>query len=208
MNKLKSSLGSRPSWLGQAETGKAGSLFMACAALLFLAGCAQQQQYEIVEQICVPDMTRAEAMQIAEDVLGKMHFTIAKSDAELGVIRTRPLTGAQFFEFWRKDNVGVSAVLEANLHSIRRIAECSLRQQGTQLCIHCNVNAQRLHLPQREIHSRSRAYQMFSQSSPSRQTLILHKKQKQGMAWVDLGKDTKLATVILKRIEKRVKREE
>lgn len=167
---------------------------------LILAGCAKQQQYETVEQICVPDITKAEAMQITEDVLAKMHFTIAKSDAELGIIRTKPLTGAQFFEFWRKDNVGAFNATEANLHSIRRTAECRLRQQGTQLCIHCNVNVQRLHLPQRQIRSHSRAYDLFSQSGSTRQTLKLHDEQRRGMAWVDLGQDKQLATVILEQI--------
>ncbi len=170
------------------------------AYALIVAGCAQQQQYETVEQICLSDTSKAEVMQVAEDVLGKMHFTIAKSDAELGVIRTRPLAGAQFFEFWREDNVGAFNVLEANLHSIRRIAECSLKQQGTQLCIHCNVNIQRLHLPEHETRSRSRVYEMFSQSGPLRQILKLHDEQRRGMAWVDLGEDRQLATVILKQI--------
>lgn len=173
---------------------------------LIVAGCAKQQQYETVEQICLSDTSKAGVMQIAEDVLGETHFTIAKFDTELGIIRTRPLTGAQFFEFWRKDNVGSSNTLEANLHSIRRIAELDIKQQGTQLCIHCSVNTQRLRLPEREIRSRSRAYNMFSQSSASRQTLKLYREQKEGMAWVDLGEDKQLATVILKRIENKITR--
>jgi hypothetical protein len=181
------------------------------AYALIAAGCAESNRYETVEQICLSGTSKAEAMQIAEDVLGKMNFTIAKSDAELGVIRTKPLAGAQFFEFWRKDNIGAFNAAEANLHSIRRIAECSLREvpakrEPAQLCINCNVNVQRLRLPGREIRSRSRAYEMFSQSSPSMQTLELHRGQKRGMAWVDLGNDSKLATVILKQIENKISR--
>jgi hypothetical protein len=180
------------------------SLFTACAALLFLAGCAEPHRYEAIEQICPAGIDKQQAMQIADDVLGKMRFTIAKSDANLGVIKTRPLAGAQFFEFWRKDNVGAFNSAEANLHSIRRIAELNIKQQDSQLCIRCNVNTQRLRLPEQEPSSRSRPYDMFSQSSPTRQRLILNPKQKQGMAWVDLGNDTKLATVILKRIENKI----
>jgi hypothetical protein len=176
------------------------------AYALIVAGCAEPHRYETVEQICPVGLNKQQAMQIAEDVLGKMHFTIAKSDANLGVIRTRPLAGAQFFEFWRKDNVGAFNAAEANLHTIRRIAELDIRQQGTQLCIHCNVNTQRLHLPEREIRSRSRAYEMFSQSGRTRQTLKLHGEQRQRMAWVDLGNDTRLATAILKRIENKITR--
>ena len=180
------------------------SLLTACAVLSFLAGCAEPYQNETVEQICPVGLNKQQAMRIAEDVLGKMNFTIAKSDANLGVIRTTPLAGAQFFEFWRKDNVGAFNAAEANLHTIRRIAEIDIRQQGAQLCIHCNVNTQRLHLPEREIRSRARPYEMFSKSGRTRQTLKLHGEQRQRMAWVDLGNDTRLATAILKRIENKI----
>jgi hypothetical protein len=179
------------------------SLFTACAALLFLAGCAEPYRNETVEQICPAGIDKQQAMQIAEDVLGKLRFTIAKSDANLGVIKTRPLAGAQFFEFWRKDNVGSFNSAEANLHSIRRIAELNIKQQGTQLCIRCNVNTQRLHLPDRELTSRSQAYDIFSHGTP-KQKLKQNLKQKESMTWVDLGKDTRLATVILKRIENKI----
>ncbi|MFQ6034300.1 MAG: hypothetical protein ACE5NM_00430, partial [Sedimentisphaerales bacterium] len=124
---------------------------------LFPAGCAEQQRYETIEQICVPGVDKAEAMQIAEDVLAEMHFTIEKADLKTGIIRTRPLPGAQFFEFWRSDNVGVFNAAEANLHSIRRIAQICIRQktedrrrktdvcpQSCALCISCDVQVQRL----------------------------------------------------------------
>ncbi len=181
---------------------------LACVALCFLAGCAEQQQFKTVEQICVPGTDKAEAMQAAEDVLGKMHFTIDKADAEQGLIRTRPLPGAQFFEFWRSDNVGAFNSSEANLHSIRRVVELDISRQGGQLCIGCNVKVHRLSLPERQISSSARAYQMFSQSSPAMQRLEPHPEQKKSMAWLDLDNDIMLATEILKRIEKHVKSEE
>jgi hypothetical protein len=180
------------------------SLLSACAALSLLAGCAEPYRNETVEQICPVGLNKQQAMKIAEDVLGEMHFSIAKSDANLGIIKTRPLSGAQFFEFWRKDNVGSFNSTEANLHSIRRIAEININQQDSHLCIRCNVNVQRLHLPERELHSRARPYDMFSRSSPTRQRLKINPDQKKGMAWVDLGNDPELATVILKRIENKI----
>ncbi len=152
----------------------------------------------------MPDTAKAEAMQTAENVLGKMHFTIEKADADIGLIRTRPLPGAQFFEFWRSDNVGSFNAAEANLHSIRRTVEINIGQQNGQLCIDCNVNVQRLSLPQRQITSSSQAYGMFSQSCPSIQKLKLHPEQKREMAWIDSGKDVRLTTEILKRIEKQI----
>lgn len=172
-----------------------------------LAGCAKEQQFKTVEPIYIPNKDVQKAMQIAEDVLGEMHFTIAKADAELGVIRTRPLTGAQFFEFWRSDNIGAYSSVEANLHSIRRIVELDISQQGQKLRISCDVNVQRLSLPERGVSSSGRAYSMFTESSSSIQRLKLNPEQKKGMAWVDLGRDQKLATEILRRIENRAKRE-
>ncbi|MFA5252933.1 MAG: hypothetical protein WC454_10165, partial [Phycisphaerae bacterium] len=174
------------------------------ACVLFAAGCAKPYKGEPAEQICPAGIDKQQAMQISENVLAKMYFTIDKYDANLGVIKTRPLAGAQFFEFWRKDNVGSFNSAEANLHSIRRIAELNIKQQDAILCISCNVNIQRLHLPGQELRSNSRAYDMFSRSSPSLQKLVLNPKQEQGMTWVNLGNDTKLATVILKKIENKI----
>ena len=178
-------------------------LFISC--VLFLTGCAKQQQSKAVEQICVANIQKPQAMQIAEGVLGRMHFTVSKSDAEQGLIRTRPLPGAQFFEFWRRDNVGARSSAEANLHSLRRTVELDISQQGEQLCIGCNVKVQRLSLPEHEVSSSSRAYEMFSKSTSSMQKIELRHGQKKGMAWVDMGSDTGLSTEILRRIEKKLK---
>ena len=173
-------------------------LLIGCAAFCFLAGCAKQQQFKTVEQICVSNTNKADVMQASEDVLGKMYFTVDKVDIESGYIRTRPLAGAQFFEFWRKDNVGVYNAAEANLHTIRRTAELNITEQGGQLCIDCDVKTQRLSLSEREVGGSSRAYGMFSKSSRRMQTFDLDSQKK---SWIDLGQDTKLSTVILKRIE-------
>ena len=181
-------------------------LFAGCAALLFVAGCAETQRYETLRQICPPSLEKQQAMEIAQEVLGGMNFTVEKADPELGFIRTKPLAGAQWFEFWRSDNVGSFNSAEANLHSIRRIAELNISRQNGRQCISCDVKVQRLNLPESEVSSSSQAYRMFSQSSPSKQKLELHPEQKKAMAWVELGNDTHLATEILKRIEDKITR--
>lgn len=179
---------------------------IACA--LILTGCAQPQYRQVVEQICLPDMDKLQAMQTAEDVLARMHFIVTKADAEQGIIRTKPLPAAQSFEFWRKDNVGSFNSTEANLQSIRRTAELGINKQGGQLCISCDVKVQRLSLPERQVTSSGSSYAMFTRSKQSIQVLELHPEQKKNMAWIDLGDDKQLATDILKRIEKSVKLEE
>jgi hypothetical protein len=165
-------------------------------------------------QIRVPDIGKAEAMTLVEDVLGQMHFTIEKADIASGLVRTRPLSGAQFFEFWRSDNVGPDNNLLANLHTIRRTVELNISQlaaepqvakrQADQLCIHCDVRVQRLSIPERQISSSARVYEMFSRSSPSLLRLTLDPQQQKKMAWIDLDSDGPLAEEILKRIEAKI----
>jgi hypothetical protein len=176
-------------------------LFTSLVVALVSTGCGYRQQYKPVGQICVPHVDKAEAMQKAEGVLAKMHFAVEKYDPERGYIRTRPLSGAQFFEFWRRDNVGAGSSAEANLHDIRRIAELTISQQGEKLCVGCDVNVQRLSMPEREMSSRAKVYEMFSQSKESMQRLQLHPEQKRDVTWLDTGKDQGLSTRILKRIE-------
>ncbi len=183
--------------------------FAACVVVGILGGCAKQQQFKTVEQICVSDLDKAKAMRMAEDVLGEMHFDIEKSDIEQGLIRSKPLAGAQFFEFWRKDSIGAFNWAESNLHSIRRIVEIDVRQevdstgspQDGRLCVDCNVSVQRLSVPERLLRGRGQSYDILSASSPAIQKLTLDTQQKTLMAWVDLGRDELLATEILKRIE-------
>ncbi|MFB0553148.1 MAG: hypothetical protein ACETWQ_07520 [Phycisphaerae bacterium] len=178
---------------------------------LLLSGCAEEQQYGAVEPICLENVNKLKMMETAEDVLAKMHFTVEKVDAERGFIRTRPLSGAQFFEFWRSDTVGADNWLESNLHSIRRVVELTMSEQeegppqsGNRLCINCDVQKYRLSLPEHQVSSSARAYQMFSESNSAFQNLRLNPEQKAGMAWIDLGKDRQLAAEILKRIEQQI----
>lgn len=170
---------------------------------LLLASCAEQQQYEAAEPLLMENIDKLRAMEIAEDVLVKMYFTIDKANDENGFIRTKPLPGAQFFEFWRSDNVGTDNWLVNNLHSIRRIVELNINEQDMGLHINCDVQIYRLSLPEREIRS-AHAYDLFSTSSPTLQRIQLHPEQKVDMAWIDLGNDGQLETEILKRIEQQI----
>jgi len=168
-------------------------LFLICVALWFFAGCAKQQQFNAIEQICVPKSNKQQALQIAKEVLGKMHFAIAKFDTEKEYIRSKPLAGAQFFEFWRSDNVGAFNWLESNLHSIRRIVELDTsktpNQKNSQICINCNVNIQRLSIYGQQASSIAQTFQSSK-----------FKIQNLKPVWVDLGRDTRLETEILKRV--------
>jgi len=164
--------------------------------LILYDGCGPERQYQVDQQICATNVDKSQAMQIAEDVLTGMHFVIEKADLESGLIRTRPLPAAQFFEFWRSDNVGSFNTALANLHSIQRTTQIHIQRQGDRLYICCDVQIQKLSLPEHEAAGRAGA--------PLKR-LSFGAEQQIGMTWIDLGKDNKLAAEILKRVDQQTR---
>ena len=172
---------------------------------LLMAGCAEQQQYQTAQPLLMKNINKIQAMQIAEDILVKMYFTIDKANNEIGLIKTKPLSGAKSFEFWRSDNVGANNQLLSDLHSIRRTVELNINEQNNGLTITCNAKVYRLSLPERNIRSSAHAYDLFSASSSGLQNIQITPEQKADMTWIDSGKDEQLAAEILKRIEQQIK---
>jgi len=141
-------------------------------------------------------------MDASENVLSGMHFAIAKSDKQLGYIRSRPLRGGQWFEFWRKDNVGADNLTESNLHTVRRIVELNIEPQEDRLCINCTVKVQRLSVYDSQADTASRDYAILP-----RQNLLLKDKafKSKQKTWIDVGDDEKLTALILSKIEANLK---
>jgi hypothetical protein len=193
------------------------------AAPLLWAGCGGRNVSPAsMRMACETDTAVAAAMQAAQDVLTDMHFPIEKLDCQQGIIRTAPLRGAQFFEFWRRDNASAFDTAEANLQSIRRSVEIRVGKMGAEhgpqtadtpglqspkgdLRIDCDVQVQRLSLPENEIASISQAYRIHTRSDAAMLRLDVSPQQQEGMAWMDLGQDRRLATEILKRIVDKLK---
>jgi len=190
--------------------GTRTALCVLIVAALSLPGCVGPNASPTPAQmICGDGMTRAEVVQAAGEVLTRMHFAIEKLDAEQGLVRTRPLRGAQFFEFWRSDNASVYDWAEANLQSVRRSVELRVRPEDANtpgLCVECTVSVQRLSLPPNEVAGTSEAYRIHSASMPTLQRIEVSPQQQRAMTWIDLGQDPDLAARILARVERRLKR--
>lgn len=175
---------------------------LVCGLGVLSAGCAKQEQFTAIEKICVSGADKAEVMQTTEAVLSKMLFTVSKFDVESGVIRTRPLSSAQFFEFWRKDTVGEFNQAEANLHSVRRTIDLNVSRQNAQICVECNAIVERLSLSDHEdTRGRTQKYDKFSGQRISTRSLRLDSEEK---SWLDMGRDARLETEILKQIKDRL----
>jgi len=182
------------------------AIWIIVAFVALIMGCAGQREGDTLRELCLVRANAGMVLEEAEDVLNRMHFEVEKSDAEAGYLRTRPLTGAQFFEFWRHDNIGVCNAAEANLHTIRRTVEVETKEKGGNLCVVCTVKTERLSLPERRVGVSTRAYGMFTKSEAGMQRLELSDRQRQQMEWVELGDDRLLAAGILRELEGRLTR--
>ena len=172
-------------------------------AAALLCGCGRPAR-NLTTRVTVPPIPPQQVMATACSVLEQMHFHIDKADPNQGYILTAPLPGAQWFEFWRQDNIGWEAALEANLQSLRRTVELHLIPTDSSARLTCRVKVERLSFPNQPIVSSAQAYRMLAAGTPTIQRLQLYDNQRNRMAWLDLGTDRQLATRICHRIEARL----
>jgi hypothetical protein len=170
---------------------------------IYLAGCGTEQT-QPSEPVCLSGVQEGKVMTEAQDVLERMNFVIDKADAGHGYIRTQPLTGAQAFEFWRKDNVGRFNTSEANLQTIRRTVEINLYRRDDRVCADCVVMVERLSLPESGPAGGSRPSMLFGRTSTSLRHLDLTPRQKASLTWIELGRDSRLEEEILERLKARL----
>lgn len=176
--------------------------------LFVLSGCDSEVQIASSEPLCMRAIRKAQLMEVCEDILVRKQFVIEKYDLENGFIKTRPLSGKQFFEFWRSDNAGSFNSTEANIQSIQRSVIINIQESKNQLCIDCDVSVQRLSIPEQDILGMRQTSGTFTHSSDSLQKLRLRLKNEQqediAVAWMDIGTDGALERVILEQIEKKI----
>jgi hypothetical protein len=173
-----------------------------CCGLICMAGCTQSQKTGPVKEVSLTGVNMQQAMDISEDVLRDFNFTIAKEDVNSGYIRTRPLTGGQFFEFWRKDNADSRDVLESSIQDIRRTAQIKINEADSKLAVNCVVKVQRLYLPQVSAKNAGLRFDRITGQQIRTTTLSLDIDTKT-ITWIDLPDDIKLSSAILKKIEKK-----
>ncbi len=171
--------------------------------LIAFSGCATQT-VDSPQPVMIKSVNKIRTMEIAEDVLKSMRFTIEKADTEKGIIKTKPLRGAQLFEFWRKDNASIAATAESSIHSIQRIVHLNIVQGRDTVMLDCQVNIRRLSLPENDEITQTRSAALFTSSSQKMQRLRINPEQARSMERIDLGQDPALETKILQLIQKRI----
>ncbi|MDD5459219.1 MAG: hypothetical protein PHF37_07495 [Phycisphaerae bacterium] len=166
--------------------------------------CGCEQASAPVEPV-FSSATKEAAFSAADKVLVRMSFEPAIVDAGSGIIETKPMSAAQFFELWRNDNVGACNWAEANLQDVRRRVRVEITEQADgKVCVVSHAYVERLSLPERDIIGSGSAAAMFTRSSGSLQKLQLNRDQRAEAEWVYLGEDNLLAAEVLERIEKKL----
>jgi hypothetical protein len=170
-----------------------------------LTGCTEVQRQMPSTPLTVTTMQKARTMEVAQDILRDMFFEVEKFDVNQGLIRTRPLSGAQFFEFWRQDNATPLETAESSLQSLRRTVELQFTTESNEVIVTCTVLVRRLSIPEMEIAGMTQAASLYTHSDASLQQLQLNAEQAKHMAWIDLGRDPALEKRILTRILAKVR---
>lgn len=174
------------------------------SSIMCIVGCASRQQKQ-TEPLCMENTLTEQAMLAAQGILERMHFNLEKFDPEAGYIRTRPLSGAQFFEFWKQDNASAYASAQSNLHSIQRVAELEFTHENTTVCVRCRVSAMRLSIPEKPIEGNQGMAGLFTNSTSQDQSLRANPGNLAEVEWIDAGQDQALEERILKLIDKEVR---
>ena len=179
-------------------------LILLLCCTLFFGGCGRPQQAVSSGPVCLA-FPAQQTMAAAAEVLKELHFSLEKDDPQALYIRTRPLSGAQFFEFWRRDNADAYMTSQANLHSLRRIVEIEVYPRGQTVCTLCRVHVQRLSMPERPIESHRNMAAAFTESERTRQTIGVDDRQLEQMEWLDAGPDRALERRILNRLQRKLR---
>lgn len=171
---------------------------------LCVCGCGQPRQVVSTDPVCLPQVNSDQVMEAAYVVLTDMQFSIEKYDFEARYLRTRPLSGAQFFQVFRGDNASSYAAVEANMYSLRRTVEIEVTPFANRACIQCRAMVQQLSIPEKPLVGTSRMARQYTLGGRGDQSLQLDRQQAQQMEWLDCGADRALEEKIIEKIKQRL----
>jgi len=98
------------------------------------------------------------------EVLRKYDFTIDRTDRRAGVITTLPLTGQQWWEFWRGDAATRRDLAESTIQTIYREAKVTILPQAEDsdaYRVNVEVQATRADRPSVQVSSTSDAFKLY-----------------------------------------------
>ena len=165
-------------------------------------GCRSDNRTEITyykdadkpKIVLLNDVAIVEAMTNSRKVLEDKGFNIDKFDIEHGYLLTKPLSGSQFWEFWKKDNVGAHNKAMSNVNNIIRTVEMNFRMLDGRIYADCAVEVGKLSFTGKPIVGATDMQEAFTGSSGRLQELSLADGN---IEWLSLGRDIRLEEKIL-----------
>ena len=173
--------------------------YLLISLVLLGLGCSKRVLVPVDQPVCISTTDVEAVMDRCSSVLKKFGFVIEKYDVEAGYIRTRPLRGGQFFEVWRRDNVGSENAKEASTHSVRRVAEMELRQDAGKICVECVVNVSRLGMVDEEPLHWAKVPTMYTGGGDR----LGPDAENEDVYWVEMAGDELLEDALLRELRKR-----
>jgi hypothetical protein len=168
------------------------------AAVLAAGGCATVSEGRFANPSVFTDTDAATVEKVAGRVLMGLRFEPVVPAKSKGLIETKPLTGASWFEFWRKDTIGRAQVAESSLHTVRRRATVSISPKNGGSQVFVKVIKERASAPGSMPTSFGYTFSMHDdeQSNLVRQDALEETRYE----WVRMGRDPLLEQHILERI--------
>lgn len=141
--------------------------------------------------------------EAAEDTLRQHYFDIDRRDRLQGVITTFPETSAHFFELWRPQPEPAYYWAEANLHTIPREVQVTIRpvdEAGTyEMAV--EVERYRYSLTERQVDNSAAVLRLFSAEAPTTSGRL--ERPSETAQLIPLGRDAYLEERLVEAILKR-----
>ena len=173
------------------------SVLLFCAAMT-AAGCATVASGRFSNPMTFTETDADTVEHVARRVLRELRFDIEYPESSEGRLATDSLTGASWFEFWRKDTVGAMQRLESSLHTIRRRATVSISPKDGGSQVFVKVIKQRKSAPGLGPETIGQAFNIYDAQDMElvRQSELAPTEYE----WLDMGRDELLEQDILQRI--------
>jgi len=168
------------------------------AAAVTAGGCATVSESRFPNPSAFTDTDADTVEDVAARILMELRFEPVIPVKSKGHVETQPVTGASWFEFWRKDTIGRMQVAEASLHTIRRRATVSITPSDGGSQVFVKVVKERASAPGSMPASFGSTFSMHNLED----TDLMRRDalEETHYEWVRMGRDPLLEQAILERI--------
>jgi len=168
------------------------------AATVAAGGCATVSEGRFANPSPFTDTDAGTVEQVARRVLMELRFEPVIPAKSKGHIETQPLTGASWFEFWRKDTIGRVQVAESSLHTVRRRAMVTVSPKDGGSQVFVQVIKERAAAP--GTMPTSFGYALSQHNVESTNLMRQDALEETDYVWVRTGRDPLLEQYILEQI--------